>query len=173
MSPLSPDDVSVVETARQELDELPLPAARGTFGCLGGLAGTALLAAWPRLLNVVPELSFFSPFAMLFAVAAILGGVVMGVSGGPSGRSAARAAVEAALRVLEDPDAARDEQLRAATVLLTRSCVSQGPSVDLMIDREEATGRIGDRIDVVTDVDRLLVERYGAAPVFAEWEPDG
>lgn len=168
MSGLSREDVAVIEAAREEIEEPPLPLARGQFGCLGAVAGVVVLGAWPKLLEFLPGLSFFSPFAMLFALVGILGGLVVAMSGGQFGRNAARAAIEASLRILEDAESTRDEELRAATVLLSRAYISQGPSVDQMIDKEEARERIGDRMDVVLDVDRYLLEQHEAWPVFID-----
>ncbi len=165
---LSPGDVSIVESTRSELRDEPLPPAMGQVGCLGAVAGVIVLVAWPQLLEAVPALSFFSPFAMLFAFVGIVGGPVMLMFGGQSGRQASRAAIEASLRVFEDPEAERDEQLRAATVLLTRAYISQGPSTDRMIDTDDAKGRIGDQIDVVLDVECYLAEQYGDWPVFLD-----
>jgi len=103
---------------------------------------------------------------MLFAVLGVVGGPVFLMFGGQSGRNAARAAIEASLRVFEDANADREEQLRAAAVLLQRAYISQGPSTDLIMDVEEARERIGDGLGLVLEVEQHFSERFGSWPVF-------
>lgn len=160
------EELAIAEAARAELLETPLPPAMGQLGCLAAIAGVLVLVAWPPVVEALPALSFFTPFVMLFAVVGIVGGPVFLMFGGQSGRNAARAAIEASLRVLEDANAERDEQLRAAAVLLERAYISQGPSTDLIMDVEEARERIGDGLGLVLEVERHFFERFGSWPVF-------
>ena len=170
---LSQEDIAIVEAARAELREMPLPPAMGQWGCLAAVAGVLVLIVWPPLLDAAPSASFFTPFAMLFAIVAVVGGPVVLLTGGHSGRNAARAAIEASLRVLEDPDVNREEFLRAATVLLDRAYVSQGPSTDRMVDPIEARARVGDRIELVLEVERHFVAEYDDWPVFGAPDASG
>ena len=163
---LTLEELAIAETARAELLETPLPPAMGQLGCLAAIAGVVVLVAWPPVVDALPALSFFTPFVMLFAVLGVVGGPVFLMFGGQSGRNAGRAAIEASLRVFEDANADREEQLRAAAVLLQRAYISQGPSTDLIMDVEEARERIGDGLGLVLEVEQHFSERFGSWPVF-------
>ena len=163
---LTLEELAIAEAARAELLETPLPPAMGQLGCLAAIAGVVVLVAWPPVVDALPALSFFTPFVMLFAVLGVVGGPVFLMFGGQSGRNAGRAAIEASLRVFEDANADREEQLRAAAVLLQRAYISQGPSTDLIMDVEEARERIGDGLGLVLEVEQHFSERFGSWPVF-------
>lgn len=168
---LSRSDIAVIEEARAELRELPLPPAMGRLGCLVSIGGVATLAVWPQLLKVAPAMSFFTPFVMLFAIVVIIGGLSALVGDGQFGRNDARAAIEGALRILEAEHADREERLRAALILLERAYVSQGPSTEQMLDVSEARRRIGSRIELVLEVERYCISQHEVWPVFGDSGP--
>ena len=142
---LSSEDVQAIEMARIELRETQAFPNVGRMGCLGMIAGVALFLTWPRLLTVMPTLSFFTPFVMLGAFVGAVGSPFLAVFGGRSSRSGSHAAVQSALRALADPDAHREEQLRAAVVLLTQDSTTR------------VSSSVRD-IDLVAEVERHLNE---------------
>ena len=125
---LSAEDFRTIEMARVELQEARvLPNAR-RLGWLGAIAGVVVFLAWPHLLREISALSFFTPFAMLFAFVGAIGGPFVTVFGGQYSRHGSSAAVEVALRVLQARDSDREEQLRAAVVLVTNGSATRVPS---------------------------------------------
>ena len=125
---LSSEDFRTIEVARAELKEAQVPRNARRLAWLWTIAGVVLFVAWPQLLRVIPALSFFTPFAMLVAFVGAIGGPFVTVFGGQSSRHGSSVAVEVALRVLEDQDSDRGEQLRAAVVLVTHAPAARASS---------------------------------------------
>ncbi|HBV06342.1 MAG TPA: hypothetical protein DEF01_06330 [Gemmatimonadetes bacterium] len=125
---LSSEDFRTIEVARAELQEARVSPNPRRLGCLGAIAGVVVFVGWPHLLREIPRLSFFTPFAMLFAFVGAIGGPFVTVFGGLSSRHGSNAAVEVALRVLQAQDSDREEQLRAAVVLVTNASAVPAPS---------------------------------------------
>ena len=146
---LSSEDVQAIEMARIELRETQAFPNVGRMGCLGMIAGVVLFLTWPRLLTMMPALSFFTPFVMLGAFVGAIGSPFLAVFGGQSSRNGSHAAVQAALRALEAPDADREEQLRAAVVLLTDASTTRGSApvrdIDLVAEVERHLNEIDGR----------------------------
>lgn len=170
---LTGQDRSIVLDARREIVENPLPPGRGQLGCVVALGGGGLLLAWPAVAEAVPGGSFVGPFVLLGATLLVVGGVVWSFLGGSTGRAAASAAVEAALRQLASGDEDREANLRAATLLLTRAYVTQGPTTTTTFDPGKARARLGASFALVLAVEQCLIEEVGAYPVFEGGEPAG
>ena len=163
---LSDLDRRVVHEARTEIFAEPLVESRGPVGCIGALLGAALLVFWPALVEVVPGGGFVSPFVLLGGLILVVGGILSTFMVGRKNR-AAHAAAEAALRQLEGgghtaDGGQREIALRAATLLISRAFVSDGPTTVETFDRYEAANRIESAMPLVLGVQAVLIDELGA-----------
>lgn len=168
---LSGPDRDVVREAFAELEATPRPADRAPLGCVIALPGFLLLLVFPvigKMMNVGPGV----------AEIVIGGGVLLLVVGlgiwftaGGMVRKHASAAAEAALRQLAAPDESdREVLLRAAALLLANTYTTYGPSKVASTDFNAARSRLGERVDLVMAVERLLLEDEAIYPAFTTGE---
>ncbi|MEM7417030.1 MAG: hypothetical protein AAF389_16105 [Gemmatimonadota bacterium] len=164
---LDAEDREIIAETHDELLERPPPVSRGPAGCVTGIAGLALLGAWPAVRGAVPGGDFLSPFVILIGVALVLLGPVAALLG-RGGRRTARAAIEAALVRLEDPESDREVCLRAATVLVCHAHLPGSSTPELVLDRSAALTRLGGRVDLVRAVEDHLEEVFQVPPALRE-----
>ncbi|MDE0897372.1 MAG: hypothetical protein OSA81_00005 [Longimicrobiales bacterium] len=163
---LNEEDRAQVREARDDLRDTHLPAPTGQVGCLAAMLAVVAAAITLRLANNVPGFVFIAPFVILGALLTVIGSIVWGMSGGSGGRNAASAAIESALSYLEDEGSDRSVCLRAATVLLMRATIDEGPATHSMYEPGELVVRLGSRLPLVVAVEELLMDKHGIRPVF-------
>ena len=156
----------VVRETLRELREAPAPRNLAGLGCVMALPAFVVLLVFPvvgRWLDVSRGVAT----AVLIAGGVLLVvGLVMWLTAGGFARGHVTAAAEAALRTLEADDDDPDVLLRAATLLLLNAYATYGPSTTEAFDFGAARTRLGERLDLVLAVERLLLEDGAIYPVF-------
>ena len=163
---LSEEDRAQVREARDDLRDTHLPAPTRQVGCLAAMLAVVAAAITITLANNIPGFVFIAPFVILGALLTVIGSIVWGMSGGSGGRNAASAAIGSALSYLEDEESDRSVCLRAATVLVMRATIDEGPATHSMYEPGELVVRLGARLPLVVAVEELLMDKYGIWPVF-------
>ncbi len=130
------------------------------------LPGFALLLVVPLLARRIGLASGAAVPLLVAGGALLVVGLVLWFGAGGFARGRVTAAAEAALRVLEAGDEEREVLLRAATLLLCHAWATHGPSTVEAFDFATARARVGDRLDLVTAVERVLLAEGAIYPVF-------
>lgn len=145
----------------------PPPVNPRPYGCLTVIVGLALIL-------LIPQLGFRLPppwGTVLLSVLGLIvaGGLFVGVFAGSGvyGRASQRAmaALDALAVGVPVDDATR---IRHAVELIAHAVVSDGPTTLNAIDVAGARLRLGDSLDYVIAVERVLAEEIGAQYVFIE-----
>lgn len=157
----------------------PPPKTLRPYGCVTMLAAGALLLALPMLSRLTgwgpPETFRTGAFWVLGL--AVLGGLVLTffASSGAYARASerARASLEWLVAQADGDEADRAERTRHAVAVLYYAVVSDGPTASSTFNVKEAAQRLGGSLRYILDVESVLVQERGLAPVFGRAAPDG
>ncbi len=158
--------------ALHEIREQPLPPDRGPLGCAIALPGFAILLVFPVVGRLLSVGSGVATVAVGLGIVLLVVGLGFWFSAGGQARRHASAAAEAALRRLDGGEDDRETVLRAATLLLANAFAARGPTRYASFDVEDVRRRLGDRLPLVTSVERFLRQEEAIYPVFTEGASD-
>ncbi len=177
VSALSEADLAVVLEALEELRAAPPPRDLAPIGCVMGLPGVLLLLVLPIAGRRLGITNGAAAVVAGVGIVLLLFGLALWYASPGQARAHAVAASEAALRRLEawDPrTGAREEALRAATLLVRSGHAIHGGSPARVVDTDEARRRLGPMTVLVEDVEEALVDAGGALRLFTPADrPEG
>lgn len=164
--PLSDDDRALVRQTLQEIREAPAPRDRAPMGCVVALPGFVILLIFPMVARIIGAGSTLGATLIGVGIVLVVVGVAIWFGAGGFVRGHALAASEAALRTLESEEVEREVELRAATLLVARAYATYDQRTTRSFDPVEARHRLGERVELVLEVERLLVGDGSVDPVF-------
>lgn len=169
MRPLSEADRAAVLKAFDARAALPAVKDISSFGCLGSIAGLALLALLPKLL---PDAST-GVRTTLFVVggALVLGGIAFRAVA-PAQR--VRAAGQRAKNAIDwaaanDPTTDRERWIGEVVTALTEAFYSGGAWTVQTFERSQAQRRLSAHMPTVTAIETLLRLERSIYPVFTDF----
>ena len=148
---------------------MPPPRDNQPMGCLMSLGGLVVLVGLPLLGRTIEIGSGIGSMGLLVGGGLFVVGLILWMTAGGFVRGNFIAAAEAALRELETWNAQsgdREVALRAATLLLTHSEASYGPTSAPSFDHGEAALRLRPIMPLILAVQDVLVEEGASHPVF-------
>lgn len=165
-APLTEQDRRAVLGTLEEIRSAPPPRDLAGVGCVMALPGFVLLLVVPVLGRRLGLPAGAAVPVLVVGGALLIVGLVLWLTAGGFVRGRSIAAAEAALRTLEAGDDDREVLLRAATLLLCHAYATYGPSTAEAFDFGAARARIGPRLELVTAVEGVLLEKGEIYPVF-------
>lgn len=173
-TPMHDSDRSIVRAALDEIRAAPGPPDRAPLGCTIALPGFAILLVFPLVGRMLGIGGGVAAVVLGLGIALLVVGLGLWFAAGGLVRGHFTAAAEAALRRLEDPaETDRETLLRAATLLLVHAHATYGPTTSAGFDFARARTRLGERIELVTAVERVLLDEEAIYPVFTGGEEGG
>lgn len=163
---LNQTDLAVVREALAEIQARPLPQDRSTVGCVVALPGFLLLLVFPMVGRMLDVGSGAATVVLGIGIAFLVVGLIFWFTAGGAIRRHTSAAVEAALRQLSGDDDDRETTLRAAVLLVMNAYTPQGPSHTATVNFGDAERRLGDRLELVKAVERVILDEEAAYPAF-------
>ena len=143
-------------------------------GCVVAVGAMIALIALPFVARALQL-----PSAALWVIGGVLGllvlaGSLLSIFGGGFVRGSAIADVEEAVEQLVDafPDGDPAVMREAAVRILDQSIISSGPTSVAGFDQAKVSTRLGDALQYVVVVEKILLEQSEIYPCFTQWTPD-